>query len=135
MERLIKECLDANDHNRSQAARMLKDLMHCSNQPMDGVYKGIKWKITRPTGSHLCGYIIVPKTTVVDFDGLDDIAHGGITGGCRCNEDEESFGFDCAHAGDWIPSFGAGLAKENNWTYKNYDYVLNNIKEMIDFMG
>jgi len=62
-------------------------------------------------GGHFCGYCRIPKNHV-DYDhkkpfdlGYD--VHGGITYGKLDENEEYWIGFDCAHAGDIVPSLEA----------------------------
>ena len=90
----------------------------------------------------LCGYVGVPKHHQYfgkDYDEVRDVfAHGGLSfsGECREAEDERKgichseecaankkvwwFGFDCAHAGDLVPSFGDDFEGAE---YRCFSYV------------
>lgn len=55
-------------------------------------------------GGHLCGYIYIPKSHPLYGKNCDDLnCWGGITFS-DCYGDFWKIGFDCAHAGDIVPS-------------------------------
>jgi hypothetical protein len=97
----------------------------------------------------LCGYVGVPKGHPwhgKDHDDIDADVHGGLTFAAACggkichdekietvaNADVWWLGFDCAHAGDFVPGLAqlkqlldplAGPRFFKNTTYKNFAYV------------
>jgi hypothetical protein len=81
---------------------------------------------------HLCGYVEVPDGLDIDIDEI--YCHGGITFNDCWDElptDGHYIGFDCMHFGDWDP-----LLASNGWsfvshTYKDTEFVLNEIKSII----
>lgn len=81
---------------------------------------------------HLCGYVEVPYGLSVDIDEID--CHGGITFNDHWSElptDGYYIGFDCMHFGDWDPlSAKQGLSFSEE-TYKDTEFVLNEIKNII----
>lgn len=81
---------------------------------------------------HLCGYVEVPDGLDIDINEID--CHGGITFNDRWDELPTAgryIGFDCMHLGDWDP-FNAkqGIARYHD-TYKDSEFVLNEIKNII----
>ena len=81
---------------------------------------------------HLCGYVEVSDGLDVDIDEI--YCHGGITFNDRWDElptDGYYIGFDCMHFGDWDKiTAKAGLSFINQ-TYKDSEFVLNEIKNII----
>lgn len=107
---------------------------------------------------HLCGYVCIPKehskygkNAFDEFDEMD--IHGGLTYG-EFQNDEYWIGFDCAHAGDIVPSIEAlnktmerpefmkELANDMkerypncylfNSTYKNISFVVGECKALVE---
>lgn len=81
---------------------------------------------------HLCGYVEVPDGLSVNIDEID--CHGGITFNDRWDElptDGYYIGFDCMHAGDWDPLLASNGWSSVNYTYKDSEFVLNEIKHII----
>lgn len=81
---------------------------------------------------HLCGYVEVPDGLDIDVNEID--CHGGITFNDHWDEFPTAgryIGFDCMHYGDWDP-FNAkqGIARYHD-TYKDSEFVLNEIKNII----
>lgn len=97
-------------------------------------YNGYVCEVKRNFNLCWCGYVTIPKTHP-DFEkGYDDVdiyPHGGMT-----YANEGKFGFDCSHAGDISPTFSHPLMYTsgfNSWgSYKDRDYVINEIKQMVD---
>lgn len=81
---------------------------------------------------HLCGYVEVPDGLDIDINEI--YCHGGITFNDRWSEfptDGYYIGFDCLHFGDWNKiTAKAGLSFINQ-TYKDSEFVLNEIKNII----
>lgn len=81
---------------------------------------------------HLCGYVEVPDGLSVNIDEI--YCHGGITFNDHWDElptDGYYIGFDCMHFGDWDKiTAKAGLSFINQ-TYKDSEFVLNEIKNII----
>lgn len=90
---------------------------------------GLTCKINRASFGHLCGYVILPKSH--PFYGLKSLSdelkvHGGITytGIQHIPVKDDSvwlFGFDCAHAFDYIP--GKKIQEATPSNYRNMEYV------------
>lgn len=81
---------------------------------------------------HLCGYVEVPDGLSVNIDEID--CHGGIT----FNDCWDVFptsghyiGFDCLHYGDWDPFSAKQVIAGYRSTYKDSEFVLNEIKNII----
>lgn len=59
---------------------------------------------SRYNGGHYCGYVRLPKRSLVEreYDGILTYApiHGGITYACEGDDGSMCYGFDCAHSGD-----------------------------------
>lgn len=98
------------------------------------------------TMKHLCGYVKLPEShplfgiNHMDSDVYDKIdVHGGVTftytlnTGHNLDEHHDTdflVGFDCAHAGDLIPSMSEELRKDKlevcgDEEYRNINYVIN----------
>jgi hypothetical protein len=75
-----------------------------------------------PGMGHLCGYVDLPKGHPWHGEHYDDIdadVHGGLTYG-KAEGDCWRIGFDCAHAGDFVPV--ASFAGEHA-AYRDAAYV------------
>lgn len=91
---------------------------------------GFNTAIKRIGENHLCGYVEVPDNLTINIHDIE--CHGGIT----FNQENVDFfptnsryiGFDCAHAGDWLPYFSAIYGIE---TYKDTGFVLNEIWNIV----
>lgn len=106
--------------NHEQLARLQEDQEMWGNEQR-GSYRGVSYYAWRhPRYKHWCGYIN-PNTEISSdmYEKLEEVAHGGITG------DKGGPGFDCAHAGDFSMIDQDGI-------YRDYTYVVNNLKAMID---
>lgn len=90
-------------------------------------YKDYYCEINRNSGmGNLCGYIYMKKPLTIEYDQLN--YHWGIT-----YDDGQKIGFDCAHPGDFLPSFPLHTEfMSNQPTYKNFDYVEDVLKRMVD---
>lgn len=90
-----------------------------------GVYRGIRWLMRRPYHTYWCGYLKLPEEVSEDQERiLDEASHGGLTGGIG----EYSYGFDCAHGGDYVP----GVSRTQQGAFRNFTYVCNKLHHMID---
>lgn len=81
---------------------------------------------------HLCGYVEVPDGLNINIDEID--CHGGITFNDNWGElptDGYYIGFDCMHFGDWDPLLVSNGWSSVNYTYKDSEFVLNEIKNII----
>lgn len=81
---------------------------------------------------HLCGYVEVPDGLDINIDEID--CHGGITFNDHWDEfptDGYYIGFDCMHYGDWPPYYAKLGIAEYHVTYKDSEFVLNEIKNII----
>jgi len=113
-----------------QYNRMKADLeRHPDNEI--GQYRGYNYELKRPYGTYWCGYIRLrddqPELTDTQIDHLDSIVHGGLTSG---------IGFDCAHYNDYYRSqYEDDVYMTENATYKDYDFVYNEITKMIDYLN
>lgn len=111
-----------------QHQRMLKDIeLHGLNN--EGIYRDIRWETKRPYKTYLCGYLRIDdkdiKISDEKLNKIESVSHGGLTSG---------LGFDCAHAGDYFTMSRqmVGFVFDKRDTYKDYDYVVNCLKKMID---
>lgn len=97
------------------------------------VIDGFNACIRRPGNiGHLCGYVEVPDGLSVNVDKID--CHGGITyKGCWNGfpTNGRYIGFDCLHYDDWDPVL-AGYGSDSYETYKDTEFVLNEIKNIIE---
>ena len=81
---------------------------------------------------HLCGYVEVPDGLSVDIDEID--CHWGITFNDHWSEfptDGYYIGFDCLHYRDWDPFSARAMLLASDHTYKDSEFVLNEIKNII----
>ncbi|OFK77206.1 hypothetical protein HMPREF2803_07785, partial [Staphylococcus sp. HMSC034D07] len=96
-------------------------------------YKGHKCKVKRiEEYGHLCGYIYLNvKRGSEEYEIIDELAHCGVS-----YHKGNLIGFDCAHAGDFslrmYNLFENKTYLSDLETYKDLEYVENNIKEIID---
>ena len=87
--------------------------------------------IRHPTHGSLCGYVYMGKHhpwANLEYD-VDVDVHGGIT-----YNDGKKMGFDCAHAGDFIPyttrfSTRMGIT-EREGVYRNWAYVKGQVEHL-----
>lgn len=97
------------------------------------VIDGFNACIRRPGRfGHLCGYVEVPDGLSVDIDEID--CHGGITFNGHWSEfptDGYYIGFDCLHYRDWDPFSARAMLLASDHTYKDSEFVLNEIKNII----
>jgi hypothetical protein len=110
-------------HNRLQGYCMARDKRDFGSDA-SGVYGGVGWTMKRPKGTYWCGYISFPRDLPDDcLMALDREVHGGFTGDPK----DETMGFDCNHGfiGDWPADRWTG-------TYRDYHYVLGQIKNLIE---
>lgn len=75
------------------------------------------------TLKHLCGYVLIGKTHPYWGLNVDLEVHGGVT----C-DDGVRVGFDCAHAGDLVPSrhyltAPYGMLNKSDEVYRNWAFV------------
>jgi len=100
---------------------------------------GLPCLIVRAKGSgSLCGYVGISSTHPFFgkcYSDLDLDVHGGLTFASKCMEDNKEqgvchivemgedddvwwFGFDCAHAGDYVPQYGLDdISNYRDWAY------------------
>src|SRR3990167_6590733 len=82
---------------------------------------GLKWYVVEhPTMGHFCGYVLLPSTHSdfrKTYDDIDADVHGGLT---YANEEAGMWcvGFDCAHVGDFMPTFSLDTGPRHEWTLK-----------------
>lgn len=112
-------------------------------------HTGLDCLIHRGPSGALCGYVGVPESHPLfgkDYDDADVSVHGGLTFSDRCHGDENGrgichptnkaanetvwwLGFDCAHAGDFCPSY-----QEYRFgcydTYKNFNYTKHEVESL-----
>lgn len=101
-------------------------------------YKGYKCLIKRAMNiGTLCGYVRVPKDHPL-YDSDEDLedkidVHGGITWSKKDDElpDMWRIGFDCAHAGDYMP-FLEKSSITNNCQYRDIAYVKAEVEKLAD---
>ena len=81
---------------------------------------------------YLCGYVEVPDGLSVNIDEID--CHGGITFNDRWSGFPTNgyyIGFDCIHHDDWDPFTASEGLSDDYETYKDSEFVLNEIKNII----
>ena len=125
----------------SERDRYQKDLQDYPETKYADTYRGYQWTMKRVNG-HWCGYLY--NLTSEEINNIKGDIHGGITGGFT-----DSMGlaisFDCAHYDDYegfIIDYLRYLRSrddddvidifEQSGTYKDYNWVLNHIKELIE---
>mgnify|MGYP004592855131 FL=1 len=82
---------------------------------------------------HLCGYVEVPEGLDININEID--CHGGITFNDHWSEfptDGYYIGFDCMHFRDWNPLSAKEGLSSNEDTYRDTEFVLNEIKHIIN---
>ena len=122
--------------NSSEYDKYRQDIENYPNAEYSGTYKNRKWVIRRGHG-HLSGYLY--DLTNEEITKMEWKIHGGIT----CS-DNNFIGFDCFDSGDYFNGYLVDVFLKNNpemdvefyknspGTYKNYEWVLNHIKELFD---
>lgn len=96
-------------------------------------YKGYKCKVKRiEEYGHLCGYIYLDvKEGSKEYEIINELAHWGVT-----YHEANLIGFDCAHSGNFSLHIYNLLDNKTHFigleTYRDLEYVENNIKEIID---
>ena len=114
-----------------------------SPKVLDFEYKGYQGLILRgPMFGALCGYVGLPEGH--DYYGMyfEEIpidAYGGLNfsepgDGILRPEGYYWIGFDCGHAMDIAPCFGDPIYNFPGATYKDIDFVKDQIKRMIDLL-
>lgn len=106
-------------------------------------HAGFKCHVTKdPEIGHYCGYVSLPQDHPLAEDrGDEDIniwasVHGGVTYTAWQEEGEEKFyvvGFDCAHAGDYVPrlSLYPGDLGDHKWTLEEVVEEVNHFAEQL----
>jgi hypothetical protein len=118
-------------------------------------YKGFPCLLVRGGSGAWCGYVGLPPGH--KYHGVEDgdipwddaRVHGGLTYSAGCREDSpichipqpgESddvwwLGFDCAHAGDQMPSMPyRSISLDQFSVYRTKDYVIRQVKKLADQM-
>ncbi|WP_294582972.1 hypothetical protein [uncultured Staphylococcus sp.] len=92
-------------------------------------YRGYSIAVMRHVDlGHLCGYIDLAEENINEkqYNLLDRLAHGGIT-----HYINNEIGFDCGHCYDIMP-YSCFNNLFCSGKYRDFNYVLNNLKEMVD---
>jgi hypothetical protein len=121
---------------------------------LEFIHENLKCLILRSPSGALCGYVSVPQGHPLYENEKECFSlecHGGVTF-CNYGDKQKDFrpmtyqknklwwiGFDCAHAGDLCPVTEALLMKYDTTlydsaylqTYKDFDYVKDQIKNMV----
>jgi len=109
-------------------------------------HAGLKCLILRhPELGQLNGYVAVPRGHPgygKDYDSMpyEDLfpveVHGGLTFSKEGDGDTWPegwwFGFDCAHAGDLVPSISRLIPNRDWETYRNFQYVRRQTKNLAE---
>ena len=80
-------------------------------------YRDLDCAIVKTDMGTWCGYVRVPEghpDERKDYDEVDVNVHGGCTFRCKAKEGGSWFGFDCAHAGDYVPFMDRDKPEINN---------------------
>lgn len=107
------------------------------------VHNGLRCVIRRNHSGALCGYVGVDKQNrfyETDYNDVDFDVHGGVTfsdfstrmGAEESDGDLFWFGFDCAHAGDVVPSLKHHFDVD---VYRDIDYVKQQTERLADQLG
>lgn len=102
----------------------------------EGNYRDFDWLVMEhPSYGHLCGYVRMPQGHPwfeADYKDLGDVeCHGGLTfSGEILRHPGHWIGFDCAHAGDFIPRFSLGDRIRDE--KRDAGFVLTNCQTVID---
>lgn len=123
----------------------IKSLIEQEGKEKKFEYRGFRCLIKRHAQlGHLCGYIEIPDNHILhnmDYDEIEKMydyalpSHGGLTfSGRSVGAEGYLIGFDCAHAGDYIPLGPLSSQLSLGETYRTMGYVETVLKEMIDFI-
>lgn len=115
------------------------------NEPdlKEWMHNGIKCLARRhPTSGHWCGYIALlpnhPWAKVERYYDINADVHGDITykemehPDTGADSQDYWFGFDCAHAGDYIPALYHNFRTAEKETYKTLEYVESQTNALAD---
>lgn len=113
------------DMKRKQEARRRRDMEEGREWPpkertvRNWTAHGLKCAVAKG-GASYCGYVLVPESHPDERKHYDDVevdVHGGLTFRCKAKEGGSWFGFDTAHAGDWIGYAGTDVEMPGRiWT-------------------
>jgi len=108
------------EENEDQLQRMRHDLT-VYGRHQTGSYRGVSYLARKNLLDSWCAYV-QPGREVTDdeYERLEGVAHGGITGYC------DGPGFDCCHLHDY-PGCADG-------EYRDFPYVLQILQSMIDVL-
>jgi len=106
-------------------------------------YKGYKCMIRRNMHmGTLCGYVGLSKSHPLFRQGYNEIedmeVHGGLTFADFWDDENDGLwylGFDCAHAGDFMPFMEDHMPRLTPYlgdSYKDIEYVRGQIKKLVD---
>jgi len=112
--------------------KLTEDVKKYGVDNFHGEYRNISFTMKRNNTYAWVGYIILPRTiTRKEYDEIDSLMHGGIT-----YYKEKTIGFDCSHEYDYSTyNFDyTNYSPMNGCKYRNYDYVIKIIKNVIDFL-
>lgn len=96
--------------------------------------------IKHPEMGHYCGYVWLPEDHPLANGGERDInnlasVHGGVTYNAWEDVGKEKFyvvGFDCAHAGDYVPSVSFhNHPNDHKWTLEEVTKEVNHFAEQL----
>jgi hypothetical protein len=99
--------------------KFTEDLEKYPKNTYVGTYREIDWSVVRRHESYWCGYIHIKYDD--EFEDFD--VHRGIT-----YRNDDKFGFDCAHWGD----YRNGFLYHAGDVYKTRDWVITHIEQIID---
>ncbi len=107
---------------------------------LDNEVHGLQCVIKKTPMGHLCGYVGVDKDHPyyqMHYDDVDVDVHGGLS---FAGELDDSglwfFGFDCAHAGDYVPQMNVTLEDLGlpqmitEESYKGLPFVMTEVGNM-----
>lgn len=136
---MIKRYKLRENHQTRNTSKVLKKWKHKGRQC---VIIGMSFSREKYIFHHFCGY--VGTNMFFDYKYLNDIGvygnvHGGITFSGKLNMFDikgKFYGFDCAHAGDWCPTFDGKIRilNDNNlhkWTLEEVKKECENFAEWI----
>jgi hypothetical protein len=94
---------------------------------------GFECLITRHLSQgHLCGYIKVGANHPwygKDYSNVDVEVHGGLSF-AKTHDKTSTFGFDCAHLGDFTPYMASPPLVGKDDVYRDVGYVINQLVKL-----
>lgn len=108
--------------NDIELRKMMDDIEQYGDN-VEGEYREIRWRMER-CYLHWCGYVKMNGEGKIDEEHYNEAerrSHGGFT---------SFWGFDCSHYRD----YSNPMMRSGGNEYRDYDYVLGKIKDIIDYL-